>query len=807
MVAKVSKSRRARAMKKTRSPLPKQGRSPVHIRVGRAPRTELESQHKSLLENQSTLEISRARYAELYDAAPVGYVTLRRTGVIEEINLMGAQLLGLPRSRVVSSPLVVFVTEASGRQLLRFLSHMRRLPGRSNVELELKSKIGGPVFVDLIAIPSVVRDDRPECFQCALIDITAHRQAASNLRASEEKFRRLAAHAPVGIFLCDKDGDCHYVNRRWCEITGLAIEQAQGQGWLKGVHPDDRDRITTAWKKAVQGGEAFGAEFHFMAPNGEIAWVEGSAIPLMQEDKDFTGFVGTLADITERKSSQDAVQRLAAIVEFSHDAIIGKDIKGIITSWNRGAEEVFGYTAAETIGQSVTLLIPPERRSEETEILARLRNSECIDHYETLRRHKSGKLLEISLTISPIKNGSGQTIGASKIARDITEQKRIQRELNHVHAEVLAASRAKDDFLATLSHELRTPLNPVLLLASEAAANPDLSPRVRTDFDTIRKNIELEARLIDDMLDITRISRGKLELQLQPVDIHAVLRDAISTVQTEVEEKHIRLTLKLNAKKQTVAGDAVRLQQIFWNVLKNATKFTPENGKISVETKTVASGVVIQVTDTGIGMTAGEIGGVFEAFSQGTHTGFGGLGLGLAITRKLTELHKGTIRATSKGKGRGAIFVITLPLTEKAEKISAAPPAPSVPAPALSASNPAEFFRILLVEDHEPTRLALTQLLMRRHYKVEAAGSLAEARAFAQTQAFNLLISDIGLPDGSGCDLMREMGEVPGIALTGYGMEEDVARTQTAGFMMHLTKPVRVESLDNALARAFAARV
>jgi len=800
MVPKVSLSR----------PKKKTHKGKTSQRPGSRPakRPSLESQPQNLSESKSTLEISRARYAELFDAAPVGYVTLSRTGIIEEINLMGAQLLGFPRSRVISNPLVVYVAESEQRNLLRLLSGMRRHPGRGNVELELKTKGQGRAFVDLIAIPSVIKDDQPERLQCALIDISARQKAVSDLRASEEKFRGLASHAPVGIFLCDKKGDSHYVNRMWCEITGLTVEHAQGRGWLRAVHPDDRERITTAWDESVQKGKASSGEFRFVRPNGDVIWVQGSAMPLMQGEKISSGYIGTIADITERKAAQDAVQRLASIVEFSHDAIIGKDINGIITSWNRGAAEVFGYTAAETIGKSVTMLIPLERRSEEVDILVRLRRDECIDHYETIRQHKSGRLIEISLTISPIKNAAGQVIGASKIARDITEQKHVQRELNRVHSEVLAASRAKDDFLATLSHELRTPLNPVLLLASEAAKNQDLPPRVRTDFDTIRKNVELEARLIDDMLDVTRISRGKLELHLKPVEVHSILADALTTVQQEVEQKKLRLTLKLNAAKHTVFGDAARLQQVFWNVLKNATKFTPVNGEILVETKTVKSEVVIQVTDTGIGMNEEEIDRIFDAFSQGTHTGFGGLGLGLAITRKLVVLHQGSIQATSKGKGKGASFIITLPLTQKTVEIPRTPPAPAVRNPSSPPpSKTADSIRILLVEDHEPTRLALTQLLLRRRYKVETAGSLAEARALAHDHDFNLLISDVGLPDGNGCDLMREISglqKITGIALTGYGMEEDVARTYAAGFIAHLTKPVRIESLETALTTALS---
>ena len=248
MAAKVSKSRLTRKTKKGRASL-----SPV----SHTSRSELESRHQNLLEDHTRLEISRARYAELFDAAPVGYVTLSRSGIIEEVNLMGAQLLGSPRMRGVSSPLVIFIAEPERRKFLRFLSQMRRRPGRGNVELELRNQSQGRVFVDLIAIPSVIQNDRLNYFQCALIDVSARQQAVSDLRASEEKFRSLANHAPVGIFLCDKNGDGHYANRMWFEITGLAFEHAQGKGWLKGVHPDDRDRIATAWNEAVHRGGSF----------------------------------------------------------------------------------------------------------------------------------------------------------------------------------------------------------------------------------------------------------------------------------------------------------------------------------------------------------------------------------------------------------------------------------------------------------------------------------------------------------------------------------------------------------------------
>ncbi|HEU5395926.1 MAG TPA: response regulator [Verrucomicrobiae bacterium] len=376
-------------------------------------------------------------------------------------------------------------------------------------------------------------------------------------------------------------------------------------------------------------------------------------------------------------------------------------------------------------------------------------------------------------------------------------------------SELLAASRAKDDFLATLSHELRTPLNPVLLLASDAANNHELPPGVRAEFNTIRKNVELEARLIDDLLDLTRITRGKVILEKKFLDAHKVLQDAIETVRPEIETKKIHLTLKLSAPRCTVFGDAVRLQQIFWNLLKNAIKFTPDGGTVEVETAAEDEArLLVKITDTGIGMNGEEIANVFNAFARGDSMSnghrFGGLGLGLAISQKLIEFHSGQIRAESPGRGQGATFTLELPLAQNA-------PSPETPksdgaddkAPAKEIKQ--NGLRILLVEDHEPTRSTLAHLLVRRRHKVAAAASVAEARNLARTEQFDLLISDIGLPDGNGYDLMaelRKLAHIRGIALTGYGMEQDIARSQDVGFVAHLTKPVRIQSLEEAIVEA-----
>jgi len=426
-------------------------------------------------------------------------------------------------------------------------------------------------------------------------------------------------------------------------------------------------------------------------------------------------------------------------------------------------------------------------------------------------------LFRTTRALSAVNNVLEQEVSQRKKAEEALQQanneleSRVQErtaELMNIRDELLAASRAKDDFLATLSHELRTPLNPVLLIASDAANNHDLPPRTRTDFDTIRKNIELEARLIDDLLDLTRIARGKIILEKHFLNVRRVLEDAVAQVREEMNQKQIAFKMDLKAAQHTIFADAMRLQQIFWNLLKNAVKFTPNGGQITIETAAGENKIVIKITDTGIGMTADEASHIFTAFSQGNHTNgnnghrFGGLGLGLAISQKLAEFHSGTIRATSEGRDKGSTFIVELPLTQKVDenadgKTNSAPDDSTSDLPAK-----ANGVRVLLVEDHEPTRTALTQLLMRRSYKVVTASSIAEARTLAAAQSFNLVVSDIGLPDGNGYDLMAELqknGSVKGIALTGYGMEQDVARSRDAGFVTHLTKPVSIQSLESAL--------
>jgi PAS domain S-box-containing protein len=400
------------------------------------------------------------------------------------------------------------------------------------------------------------------------------------------------------------------------------------------------------------------------------------------------------------------------------------------------------------------------------------------------------------------------------VAQELARRAGIALDNSRLYREVETANRAKDHFLATLSHELRTPLTPVLAIASRLEVDGRVLPEVRDGLDMIRRNVELEARLIDDLLDLTRITRGKLELQGAPTDLRPVIEQALETC-GERGLAARRVVEALASGEHQVWGDSARLTQVFWNLLSNALKFTPEEGEITVrsfrEEGAGASVLVVEIADSGIGIEPEALPHIFDAFDQGregTTRRFGGLGLGLAISRAIVELHGGRLTAESPGRDRGAVFTVRLPiLSNRPAGVERTDDSMLEDSGVRRAAN--RPLHILLVEDHVDTAEAMEALLEALGHRVTLVGTVAAARAAAEAGELDLVISDLGLPDGHGHELMHELStrhHLPGIALSGYGMEEDVAKSHESGFAIHLTKPVSLDTLRAAIVRIAGGR-
>jgi PAS domain S-box-containing protein len=510
---------------------------------------------------------------------------------------------------------------------------------------------------------------------------------------------------------------------------------------------------------------------------------------------------------------------LAGIVESSEDAIISKTLDGIIDSWNGAAERLFEYTAAEAVGQSITIIIPPERLNEERLILQKLRNGERIDHFETVRITKSGRRINLSLTVSPIRDQHGRVIGASKAARDITERRNAERERERLllqerslRAEAERAARLKDEFLATVSHELRTPLSAILGWSTILSKDPSDPTVAAHAIVAIERNAKAQAQLIEDLLDVSRIISGNLRLDVEPIALTAVVKAAMDSVQPAADAKEIQMQIIVDPTADNVRGDAVRLRQVIWNLLSNSIKFTPKGGHVVVTVDRFESMAQVTVTDSGEGIRAEFLPYVFDRFKQadGSITRkYGGLGLGLAIARHLTEMHGGTIEVESAGEGLGATFKIRVPMAvttttaiNSAESAAVTELTPAQTGPDLHG------IRVLVVDDAADTREMLRVVLERFGADVTTAASARETLDVLPAWQPNVLVSDIGMPEEDGYSLIRKVralspdkgGDVPAIALTGYVRVEERMRALDAGYHMFVPKPVEVGELATMIA-------
>jgi PAS domain S-box-containing protein len=1063
------------------------------------------------------LERSRRAEREARDARGSLETTLKSIGdaVISTDNAGRVRFMNPAAERLTGRTL----EQAEGRPLaevFRIVNERTRETVESPVEKVLRegrvvglanhtvllARDGSEIPIDDSGAP--IRDAAGRIAGVVLVfhDITERRAAESALRESEGRFGVLADTAPVMIWMSDADKACFYFNKPWLDFTGRTLEEESGDGWFEGVHPDDRGACFDTYDSSFDARGQFKMEYRVRRHDGEYRWVLSHGVPRYSQAGRFLGYVGSCIDIHERRLAEAERSLLAAIVETSQDAVIGKTLDGTITSWNESAARMYGHAAAEAVGRNISLVVPEERMDELASILARVGRGESVENLETVRVSKGGARLDVSLTISPIRDASGRWVGASTIARDISGHKRAEAErarlslmverererlrnlvadvpgvvweawgapeesgqrinfvsdhvekmlgytvgewlstpnfwLSIVHPEdreraaeeahaifesraggvsrfrwvrkdgravsvesqssvildergepagmrgvtmditerraaeerlrfiaeasrVLASSldyeatlerlarlsvaaladyclidlsdaegavrrvaashvdpacrplverlreyppeagrsvgvpevlrtgepvavpevtdevlasmtrdeghaallrelglksfvtvplvarertigaltfastrarraytdedvsfaqeiasraalaienarlykraqevnRAKDEFLATLSHELRTPLTPILgwthMIRSGRLGDEEVGRGVRV----IEKNSQSLSRLINDLLDMSSILSGKMRIEREPVELASVLREAVETVRPQAEARRVALEASLGGASPTVSGDRTRLVQVFWNLLNNAVKFSPEGGRVRVRLDSDGGREAsVRIEDEGEGITPDFLPHVFERFRQadmGTTRAHGGLGIGLALVKSFVEAHGGAVRAASAGEGLGSRFTVTLPSLG----MGAAGRASGDLAPVGEDACAEETCRVLLIEDAPDTLDMLRVVFEARGYAVTPCAEAEEALRVAESARFDIIVSDIGLPRIDGYELLgrlrsvAHMRGVPAVALTGYAAPRDAEAALAAGFDAHVAKPV-----------------
>jgi PAS domain S-box-containing protein len=627
-----------------------------------------------------------------------------------------------------------------------------------------------------------------------LIDVTDSEQGERQIRDSEARFRAIVQATLDCVGLISPDGTLLEINPAGLAMVDAdRVDEVVGRSIYDLVAPEDREAVREFNERVCQG-EAGCLEFDMIGLRGTRRQMESRAVPLA----DSSGHVMHLAvarDLTEKKRIDVERNLLAAIVESSDDAIVSKNLNGIITSWNKGAERIFGYAAEEALNKHISLIVPSDHSEDVAHVLNRIRRGERVDHYQTKRRTKDGGILDISLTVSPVRDADGTIVGASKVARNITSEKRTEEALKRSEDQLREANRRKDEFLAMLAHELRNPLSAIqsavrLARQSEAAEQLDWSMEV------IERQAKQLARLTDDLLDVSRITQGKIQLRKEVVDIGPILYGAVDTVRPLIEDRKHTLNVAFGSGLLRVKGDPARLEQIVVNLLTNAAKYTKSGGRISLIAEQDGSDVVIRVRDNGIGIPAEKLPDMFELFVQGDCSldrSEGGLGIGLTLVRSLVEMHEGAVTASSAGPGKGSEFRVRIPA-------SASPRTERVKVASASGGD-THACRILVVDDNVDSAKGLARLLKLLGHDVRTAHDGNEAIAVAELYRPNVVLLDIGLPGRDGYEVasqLRQSGSCKDtviVAVSGYGQEEDRRRGREAGFNFHLLKPIDHDAL------------
>lgn len=639
--------------------------------------------------------------------------------------------------------------------------------------------------------------------QAVGLDLTDIRRSTDALRESEARLRALVRTSSEVAYRMSAD---------WSEmqpLDGRALVVSNDvplRDWLvRNLPPGEHARVRAAIADAVRHVQPFELEHRVLRPDGSIGWTLSRAVPILAADGTIREWFGVATDISARKEAEERLRELADSMP-QIVFVMGED--GTTEYLNAQWQAYTGHATADR--DVLTRVVHPD----DLRVLVQdwHRHQDSTEPYTRelrLRGVADGEYRWFLTRVRGVPDQRGKITRWYGTSTDIHDIKLAREAMQRAKEDAEAASLAKDHFLATLSHELRTPLTPALAALSLWQGRADVQPpQLRDDLALMARNLALEARLIDDLLDLTRIVRGKLALTLEEVDVTSLIDAVVTMYRAEAQQKGVAIVVQAEGPVAPLRADPGRLQQVFWNLLKNAVKFTDRGGTIRVDTRAVVDDACeVEVADTGAGITPDTLARLFQPFEQGSfdsHRRHGGLGLGLAISRALVEAHGGEIRAESDGPGRGARFVVRLPHRASVASVAASGP---LPASRVAASARTSQAHVLLVEDHEDSALMLAQMLGSQGLRVTTAASVSAALAHLsapEASPVDLIVSDIGLPDGTGHDLLRQVRETlrletPAIAITGFGMEEDVGRARAAGFALHLTKPVHLQQVREAV--------
>jgi PAS domain S-box-containing protein len=776
--------------------------------------------------------VAQAYLAALVDSAEDAILSKDVNGIIRSCNRAGELLFGYTAAELIGRPVRILIPADRQAEEDHILARIRRGERVDHFETKRVTKDGRLLDISLTVSP--VRDATGKIIGASKIarDITEQRRAAAELAAQQAWFRVTLASIGDAVIAADAAGQVSYMNGTAERLTGWPLAVAEGRPLsdvFQIVNEKTREPIENPAGLVMRAGEIVGLANHtlLIGRDGAEYPITDSAAPIRDAEGRMLGVVLVFRDVTEERRAEEAIaeQRewFERTLESIGDAVIATDVQGRTVFMNAVAEHLTGWTAEAARGRPsrdvFKIVHEQTRRPVESPVSRVLSEGTVVGlANHTLLIATDGTERPIDDSGAPIRNREGRMVGTVLVFRDVTERRRgdVERQLaaaererlleaeRIARAEAERASRVKDEFVAMVSHELRTPLNAILgwtQLTLKAKHDP---AAVERGLEVIVRNTRVQAQLISDLLDISRIMSGKIALQIQPVSLVSVVGEALDTVQQEAAAKAIVLRTEFDDEVGFVAGDPARLQQVVWNLMANAVKFTPSGGRIVVSLRGLDDHAQITVADDGVGIRPEFLPHVFDRFHQADRSitrRFGGLGLGLSIVKHLVELHGGAVRAESAGEGKGSTFIITLPTASAPTGVDAGEP--ELRERIAMEGVALQGLRILVVEDDPDTREFLTRLLDSHGALVFSTASAREALDGFPAARPQILLSDIGLPDMDGYQLIQRIrqqdasagGTIPAIALTAYARSDDRTRALRAGYQAHVVKPVEAAEL------------